>query len=82
MAKNITNPEKDYAKWYQDVIREAELSDSAPVRGCMVIRPYGFAIWENIRASLDSSFKDTGHSNVYFPMLIPQSFFEKEAEHV
>lgn len=82
MAKNITNPEKDYARWYQDVIREAELSDSAPVRGCMVIRPYGFAIWENIKASLDRSFKDTGHSNAYFPMLIPQSFINKEAEHV
>ena len=82
MAKNIMNPNKDYARWYQDVIREAELADSAPVRGCMVIRPYGFAIWENIKASLDRSFKDTGHSNVYFPMLIPQSFFEKEAEHV
>jgi prolyl-tRNA synthetase len=82
MAKNIVNPDKDYARWYQDVIREAELADSAPVRGCMIIRPYGFAIWENIKASLDRSFKDTGHSNVYFPMLIPQSFFEKEAEHV
>ena len=81
MAKNITNPEKDYARWYQDVIREAELADSAPVRGCMVIRPYGYSIWENIKASLDASFKKTGHKNAYFPLFIPESFFKKEAEH-
>ena len=82
MAKNITNPEKDYARWYQDVIREAELADSAPVRGCMVIRPYGYSIWENIKASLDASFKKTGHKNAYFPLFIPESFIKREAEHV
>ena len=82
MAKNITNPEKDFARWYQDVIREAELADSAPVRGCMIIRPYGYAIWENIKASLDASFKETGHKNAYFPLFIPESFIKKEAEHV
>ena len=82
MAKNITNPEKDFARWYQDVIREAELADSAPVRGCMVIRPYGYSIWENIQASLDASFKETGHKNAYFPLLIPESFIKREAQHV
>ena len=82
MAKNITDPAKDYSRWYQDVIREAELADSAPVRGCMIIRPYGYAIWENIQASLDRRFKETGHSNAYFPLFIPQSFILKETEHV
>ncbi|MEN8208397.1 MAG: proline--tRNA ligase [Candidatus Fermentibacteria bacterium] len=82
MAKNITNPEKDYARWYQDVIREAELADSAPVRGCMVIRPYGYSIWESIKTSLDTSFKKTGHKNAYFPLFIPESFIKREAEHV
>lgn len=82
MAKNITNPDKDFAKWYQDVIREAQLADSAPVRGCMIIRPYGYSIWENIKADLDIRFKETGHKNAYFPLLIPESFFKKEAEHV
>ncbi len=82
MAKNITNPEKDFARWYQDVIREAELADSAPVRGCMVIRPYGYSIWENIKASLDASFKKTGHKNAYFPLFIPESFIKREAQHV
>jgi len=82
MAKNITNPDNDYAKWYQDVIREAELADSAPIRGCMVIRPYGYSIWENIQANLDASFKKTGHKNAYFPLFIPESFIKREAEHV
>ncbi|MCK5035898.1 MAG: proline--tRNA ligase, partial [Candidatus Sabulitectum sp.] len=82
MAKNITSPEKDFSRWYLDVIREAELSDSAPVRGCMVIRPYGYSIWEIMKNDLDRRFKDTGHSNAYFPLLIPESFLKKEAEHV
>ena len=82
MAKNITSPEKDFSRWYLDVIREAELSDSAPVRGCMVIRPYGYSIWEMMKEDLDRRFKDTGHSNAYFPLLIPDSFLKKEAEHV
>jgi prolyl-tRNA synthetase len=82
MAENITSQAKDFAQWYQDVIREAELSDAAPVRGCMVIRPYGYAIWENIRDGLDARFRETGHENAYFPLLIPQSFIQKEAEHV
>ncbi|NLP06216.1 proline--tRNA ligase [Candidatus Fermentibacteria bacterium] len=82
MAENITPRKSDYSQWYQDVIREAELADSAPVRGCMVIRPWGYAIWENIQKGLDARFRATGHENVYFPLFIPQSFLQKEAEHV
>jgi len=82
MAKNITSPEKDFSRWYLDVIREAELSDPAPVRGCMVIRPYGYSIWELMKNDLDRRFKETGHSNAYFPLFIPESFLKKEAEHV
>jgi len=82
MAKKITSPAEDFSRWYLDVIREAELADTAPVRGCMIIRPYGYAIWENMKASLDRRFKQTGHSNAYFPLFIPQSFITKESEHV
>ncbi len=72
----------DYPTWYQEVIRAADLAENSPVRGCMVIKPWGYAIWENIQRSLDKMFKDTGHKNAYFPLLIPKSFLEKEAEHV
>ena len=82
MAKNITPRKENYSQWYLDVIKAAELADYAPVRGCMVIRPTGYAIWENIQAKLDLEFKKTGHVNAYFPLLIPNSFLEKEAEHV
>ena len=82
MAKNITARDKDFSDWYHDVIRVAELADYAPVKGCMVIRPLGFAIWENIQATLDREFKLTGHVNACFPLLIPESFMSKEAEHV
>ena len=82
MAKNITPRAKDYSQWYVDVVREAKLADYAPVKGCMVIRPNGYAIWEAIQQQLDRMFKETGHVNAYFPLLIPQSFLEKEAEHV
>ncbi len=82
MARNITPKEKDYSQWYLDVIKVAELADYAPVRGCMVIRPTGYALWENIQAKFDKAFKDTGHVNAYFPVLIPSSFLAKEAEHV
>jgi prolyl-tRNA synthetase len=81
-SKSLTTREQDYSKWYLEVIAAAELIDSSPVRGCMVIRPNGFAIWENIKADLDRRFKETGHVNAYFPLLIPQSFLSKEAEHV
>ncbi len=73
---------EDYPQWYQEVVRAAELAENSPVRGCMVIRPWGYEVWENIRARLDRMFKDTGHSNAYFPLFIPLSFFQKEAEHV
>ncbi|MGC6506985.1 MAG: proline--tRNA ligase [Myxococcota bacterium] len=78
----ITPRDTDYNRWYQDVINAAQLIDSSPVRGCMVLRPNGFALWENIKSDLDRRFKETGHVNAYFPMFIPQSFLEKEAEHV
>ena len=82
MARNITPRKENYSQWYLDVIKAAELADYAPVRGCMVIRPTGYSIWENIQAKLDNEFKKTGHVNAYFPLLIPESFFRKEAEHV
>src|SRR5690349_3950439 len=74
MAKNIKKRADDYAQWYLDVIKAAKLADYAPVRGCMVIRPEGFSIWEAIQRQLDRRFKATGHVNAYFPLLIPQSF--------
>jgi prolyl-tRNA synthetase len=82
MAKNITPRATDYSEWYVDVVREAKLADYSPVKGCMVIRPNGYAIWEAIQQQLDRMFKETGHVNAYFPLLIPQSFLEKEAAHV
>ena len=82
MADKITPRSEDYSRWYTDIVQRAELADYAPVRGCMVIRPYGFALWENIKAGLDRRFKETGHVNAYFPLFIPMSFLEKEAEHV
>ncbi len=73
---------ENYAEWYQQVVSEADLAENSPVRGCMVIKPWGYGIWENIQHSLDRMFKDTGHQNAYFPLFIPLSFFEKEAQHV
>jgi len=82
MAQNVTARAKDYAQWYLDVINAAGLADYSPVRGCMVIKPHGYAIWEHIQQSLDSRFKATGHVNAYFPLFIPMSFLAKEAKHV
>ena len=82
MARNIAPREKDYSQWYLDVIKAAELADYAPVRGCMIIRPDGYALWEMIQHFFDEAFKDSGHVNAYFPLLIPISFLEKEADHV
>jgi prolyl-tRNA synthetase len=82
LAKSITKRDTDYSKWYTDICLRAELADYAPVKGCMVIRPNGYAIWENMRAALDAMFRETGHKNCYFPMFIPESFMKKEAEHV
>lgn len=80
--EKITKQSEDFSEWYNQVILRAELADYAPVRGCMVVRPYGWAIWENIQKTLDARFKETGHVNAAFPMLIPKSFMEKEKEHV
>ena len=81
-VKDIADMEKDFATWYTDIILKAELVDYAPVKGFMVIRPYGYAIWENIQSILDKKFKETGHKNAYFPVLIPESLLNKEKEHV
>ena len=82
MAKKITSRQADYSQWYIDVVLRAQLADYSPVKGCMVIRPRGYALWEKIRDVLDVKFKETGHANAYFPLLIPSSFMQKEAEHV
>ena len=82
MAKNITPRKENYSQWYLDVIAAGQLADYAPVKGCMVIRPSGFAIWEAMQSSLDRMFKETGHVNASFPLLIPKHFMEREAEHV
>lgn len=82
MNTKLANITTDFAQWYQDIVYAAELADQAPVRGCMVIRPYGYALWENIRDILDKKIKDTGHVNAAFPLLIPMSFIEKEKSHV
>ncbi len=81
-AKQITPRAKDYSEWYNDVIMQAELADYSPVRGCMVIRPHGYRLWELMQRALDDMFKATGHQNAYFPLFIPMSFLAKEAEHV
>jgi prolyl-tRNA synthetase len=82
MSKEITSREQDYSQWYNDLILKAGLADYSAVRGCMVIKPYGFALWENMRDQLDKRFKETGHQNAYFPLFIPKSFLSKEAAHV
>jgi len=82
MAKKITKREKDYSQWYLDVVKEANLAEHSPVRGCMIIKPNGYALWENMQRQLDDMFKETGHQNAYFPLFIPKSFLSKEAKHV
>lgn len=82
MSKGITKRSEDYSQWYLDVVLKAEMAEYSPVRGCMVIRPTGYGIWEKIQQNLDRMFKETGHVNAYFPMFIPESFLKKEAEHV
>ncbi|MBM4086824.1 MAG: proline--tRNA ligase, partial [Planctomycetes bacterium] len=82
MAQKITKRSESFSDWYNDIVMRAELADYAPVKGCMVIRPNGFALWENIQRVLNKMFKDTGHRNAYFPLFIPESFMKKEAEHV
>ncbi len=82
MSKEITSREQDYSQWYNDLVIKGGLADYSAVRGCMVIKPYGFALWENMRDVLDKMFKDTGHQNAYFPLFIPKSFLSKEAAHI
>lgn len=82
MSKGITSKNEDYSQWYNDIVIKADLADHSDVRGCMVIKPYGYSIWEKMQSVLDQKFKDTGHSNAYFPLFIPKSYFSKEASHV
>ncbi len=82
MSKNLTKRSEDYSKWYNELVVKADLAENSGVRGCMVIKPYGFAIWEKMQAALDKMFKETGHENAYFPLFIPKSYLSKEASHV
>ncbi|BDD00189.1 proline--tRNA ligase [Persicobacter psychrovividus] len=82
MSKGLPKRSEDYSLWYNELVKRADLAENSAVRGCMVIKPYGFAIWEKMQAVLDKMFKDTGHSNAYFPLLIPKSYLSKEADHV
>lgn len=82
MSKGITKKSEDYSLWYNELVKKADLAENSPVRGCMVIKPYGFAIWEKMRDQLDKMFKETGHVNAYFPIFIPKSYLSKEADHV
>ena len=82
MVEKITPMSKDFNEWYTDIIQQAQLADYSPVKGTMVIRPYGYSLWEGVQAYLDKKFKETGHENAYFPLFIPNSFIKKEAEHV
>jgi prolyl-tRNA synthetase len=82
MSKVVTSRNDDYSQWYQDIVTKADLADHSAVRGCMVIKPHGYAIWEKMQQALDSMFKETGHVNAYFPLFIPKSFLSKEAKHV
>jgi prolyl-tRNA synthetase len=82
MSKNLTKRSEDYSKWYNELVVKADLAENSGVRGCMVIKPYGFGIWEKMQAGLDKMFKETGHENAYFPLFIPKSYLSKEASHV
>lgn len=82
MAKNFTTRAENYSQWYNDIVKKADLAENSAVRGCMVIKPYGYAIWEKMHDALDKMFKDTGHVNAYFPLFIPKSFLSREADHV
>ncbi|MCC5930290.1 MAG: proline--tRNA ligase [Cyclobacteriaceae bacterium] len=82
MSKGLPKRSEDYAGWYNELVKKADLAENSPVRGCMVIKPYGYSIWEKIQSGLDKMFKDTGHTNAYFPLFIPKSYLSKEADHV
>ena len=81
-VSEITSMDEDFAQWYTDIVKKAELVDYSSVKGCMIIRPYGYALWENIQKYLDAKFKETGHENVYMPMFVPESLLQKEKDHV
>jgi len=82
MGKGLTPRSEDYSTWYNELVKKADLAENSPVRGCMVIKPHGYAIWEKMQAQLDKMFKETGHVNAYFPIFIPKSYFSREASHV
>ena len=82
MSKGLPSRAKDYSLWYNELVKKADLAEHSAVRGCMVLKPHGYAIWENMQRALDDMFKATGHSNVYFPIFIPKSYLNKEAKHV
>ena len=82
MAKGVTKRSEDFSQWYNDIVKQADLADYGPVKGTMIIKPYGYALWENIKQNADNMFKETGHQNAYFPMFIPQNYMQKEADHV
>ena len=82
MGKKLTSREQDYSQWYNEIVQGADLAENSGVRGCMVIKPYGYAIWEKMQAELDRMFKQTGHENAYFTIFIPKSYLSKEAAHV
>jgi prolyl-tRNA synthetase len=82
MSKEFATRAENYSEWYNHLVQKADLAEHSAVKGCMVIKPYGYSIWEKMQQALDQMFKDTGHSNAYFPLFIPKSFFSKEASHV
>ena len=82
MSQKLTSRSEDYSKWYNELVNKADLAEHSDVRGCMIIKPYGYAIWEKMRDILDVKFKETGHQNAYFPLFIPKSYLSKEASHV
>src|ERR1700693_4496606 len=82
MSKGVVSKDEYYSQWYNDLVIKADMAEYSPVKGCMIIKPYGYSIWEKMQSVLDKMFKDTGHVNAYFPLFIPKSFFSKEASHV
>ncbi len=82
VSKEITPKSKDYSQWYLDVVLKTDMVDYSPVKGCMIIKPYGYAVWENMQRDMDRRIKETGHVNAYFPLFVPKSLLEREKEHV
>ena len=82
MSKGIPDQNKDFSAWYNELVKKADLAENSSIRGCMIIKPYGFSIWEKMQSILDKMFKESGHYNAYFPLFIPKSYLNKEADHV